>query len=463
MTFLSGVTVPPAAKTNGGTQTITNMAKLYLSGQNMMPPAVNAGQADVDALRIGFRNSSSTTDMTVTGLNLTVFNYEGTVNANRTLTRIVISDGAVTYASATTMPASSSIAIPFSTNLTVPYGGAVKNVDVFISVTPAINTYDVGISLSHAADVTTLAGNTVDAYGGYYFPSTSNRAIITSPVSSVNVSAVSLMPVSVTAGQAGIKTMLFTFTHPLSVTTYADCVIKGVTLTCSSTPSKGMSFLFSKLEAGDGVSVYGSAVSFQNQSTVWIPFTNPLTITAGTYKSVTLTADILSSVTVTGFNLTVDAAGNIAAIDGSDSHDLTVSGAFPMAGNQAVVQAVPTGLNAAHVNKMPATAVRGQQFVYAQDIIFTHTDAAGTAAISVRGLTLTVENELGGGIVPSSVLSKITILDGSNNTVVSYSAIPSSGTKVYIDFTEPVTVTPSASAVLKVYAHMPVDGTLQAG
>ncbi|HRU39938.1 MAG TPA: hypothetical protein P5511_08680, partial [Candidatus Goldiibacteriota bacterium] len=130
--------------------------------------------------------------------------------------------------------------------------------------------------------------------------------------------------------------------------------------------------------------------------------------------------------------------------------------ALSLTSTASSIQIPVSYLGVNHVNKMPAYAAKGQQWVYAEDIVFTHPDPSGRASVSLRGITLTVEDALGAAMIPSTALAGITVLDAANNTVFSSVSMPSSGTQVYLDFGS-LLINPSASAVLKVYIRIPAS------
>ncbi|HDQ25461.1 MAG TPA: hypothetical protein ENN43_01785, partial [bacterium] len=448
--FSSGATGPPVASTNTSTQTIVNPAKILASFYNAMPEKINRGQEAVSAGVVGFRNTGSTA-VNITGLKITAMNHSGAINADTVFGRVVVSDGATEYASFTAVPSNPQMNVAFSPPLSVAGGGAEKTVTVYLDIIPAANTYDAGIRLNQNTDIVSPSSNTIEAYSGFSFPMETSRGILTNAVASLNASFDDIIGSAVTKGQQGAPLLSLTFAHPESVTTYADCVIKGVTITAASTPSYNANQLFSALKVLSGGSVIGQISSLPASDKVYVSFAQNITISAGEAAALTITADILPGITAESFNVSVAAPGDIASFDGSSESAVPAAGALPFTGSTALVQSPASGINVSYVNRMPAVAARGQENVHSMDMVFTHPNSGAFASVEIRAVTITVENELGTGIIPDSIMSKITILDSLNNTLAVQTAIPSSGTRVYVELAETLVVPAGSSRTAKIY------------
>jgi len=451
-------TYPSSALTNANTQTISNPPKIKISYLSLMPEKVNAGQSNVLAGTYYFLNTGSVA-VSITNIILRTINYSGEIPANSAISRIVLKSGISTYADVNTIPSSSQISIALSPGLSIP-GGTEKSFDVYIYLLPGINTRDIGIRLLQGSDVTTNSEPmTKEAKTGYSFPMDTALALITLPVSSVNMSFSDIIPLFVTDSQAEIKTMVLTFSHPQSLTTYADCSIRGITLVAQSqtNPSLNCNDLFSKISIKDGVTNYADVIPSSATNQIFIPFSSYLNIAANTTRSVTITADLKSGLFDNNFYVYVSQAADIGAFDGSSGTTINAAGAFPMSSGLSMIQRQPSYLGIHHTNKMPSVVVAGQQYIYAEDFVLTHPNTGNYASIELKGVTINVEDNLGNTITPSNVISRVIIFDANNNTVANYSLIPLSGYKMFIDFSSSVVITPGASNTLKVFIDIPLN------
>ncbi|MCX8093329.1 MAG: hypothetical protein N3E50_04100, partial [Candidatus Goldbacteria bacterium] len=449
-------TYPNTNQTNANTQTISNPPKLLVSNIDMMPVKVNQGQQNIYAIKYTFQNTGST-GVSLVSVILRTINYSGEINANTAISRIVAISSGTTYADITSIPASSQITLTFSPQITIA-GSSSTTLDIYIYLLPGINTRDIGIRLATATDISTQQVITKEAYPGYSFPMDTKLAIITQPISSVNVSRTNIMPTNATDQQQDVSALILTFTHPQSITTYADCSIRGLTLVAQSltNPSLKDTDLFSKIKVYSGGMTYAEIIPATGTNQIFIPFSTYLNIPAASSRAVTISADLKSGIYDNNFYIYVSNSAAIGSYDGSSGVTITASGSFPMASGLCMVQRMPSSLGINHINKMPSVATANQKFVYAEDFVLTHPNTGNYAPIEVKGLTLNVEDNLGNTIIPSSVISKLTILDGNNNTVISYSSIPVSGYKIYLDFPSPVLLLPGTSKTLKVYIDIPL-------
>ncbi len=448
-------TYPDKNQTNANTQTISNPPKLLVSFLDFLPAKINRGHENILAARYFFYNSG-TTGVSITNIILRTINYSGEINADTAITRIILKSGTTTYADITAIPSLPQISITLSPQITIP-GLGESFLDVYIYLRSDINTRDIGLRLAAGSDITTQQVITKEAKSGFSFPMDTKLSVITLPISSVNVSSDNLLTPFTTVSQPDVKTLLLNFSHPESVTTYADISIRAVTLTAGSetTPSLIRSDLFSRIKIYDSVTTYADIVPASLTNQVLIPFTNYAVISAGISKSVTISVDLKSGIFDNNFYASISQSANIGAYDDSAGSLISVNGTFPMGSNLSMIQRLPSSLNIYHTNKMPSVVIANQKFVYAEDFILTHPNSGNYASIQVKGITLNVEDNLGNTIVPFSVISKVTILDSNNNTIISHSSIPLDGYKIYLNFSSPVILSPTASSTLKVYIDIP--------
>ena len=449
-------TYPNTNQTNANTQTISNPPKLLVSYTDYLPVKVNQGQQNIYAVKYTFQNTA-TTGVSLTGIILRTINYSGEINANTAISRIVAISSGTTYADINSIPASPQITLTLSPQITITAGSSII-LDIYIYLLPEINTKDIGIRLASASDISTQQVITKEAYPGYSFPMDTKLAIITRPASSVNVSHTNIMPVYATDQQQDIKSLILTFTHPQSITTYADCSIRGITLVAQSltNPLLKDTDLFSRIKIYDSGTTYADIVPASGTNQIYVPFSTYLNISAASFKSVTISADLKSGLYDNNFYVYVSNSAATGSFDGTSGTTIIANGSFPMASSLCMVQRLPSSLGINHINKMPSVITTNQQFVYAEDFVITHPNTGNYPAIEVKGITLNVEDNLGNTIVPSSVISKLTILDSGNNTIISYSSIPSSGYKIYLDFPSPILLLTGTSKTLKVYIDVPL-------
>ncbi len=453
--FSSGGQFPASALYNTSTQTIITPKFIFASYIDRMPAKADLGQANIDAMQVSFYNTATFTAQ-VNAERLQTVNYAGGVLLNAVLTGIKFSDGVTTYANYTAVGATTTVNVPFTTSLAVP-AGTTKSVDIYIDITNTINAYDLGLRVPQASDTTNSTRITIMASDGYAFPFSSTRVIITQANNTVNASHTTLMPAVVSKGQSNIKPFVIRFTHPQTVTTYADCIIKGVTITAISNDGASADSMFSGMRISDGVTVFsGTPVLSAVSGLAWIPFAQYITITANTYREVTALADIKSSITSANFYMSLSKSADVWAVSGSSGNTLNVVMASSLSSTAASIINAATGVSVQHANKMPAYVAKLQKWVYAQDVTLTHANGAGYAPIEIKGVTLTVENDAGTN-TPNSVLAKLTVLDSLNNTLVSYSSMASTASKLYVDFSSPLIIPPAGSNTLKFY--LDVTGT----
>ncbi len=458
ISFTGGGTFPSSDTTNSSTQTIVNNGYLYVSLTDAMPQKADAGQSNILAFRAGFYNStpSGGSNISVSAIRLQSVNYASGVNMNASIARIIIKDGSTTYANYVPSGTSTTANISLSTAISVNDGGAAQYVDIYIYLETAVNTYDIGLRIPQAADITNGGSYTTRAYTGTSFPFATTRTLITTANNSVNVTRVDLMPGYVSRGQQGVKPFTLRFAHPQAVTIYADVVVSGVTLTAVSNPAMGLNALFSRVRISDGITTYSDTSALSGANSVWLPFASSMTVTSGTYRDVTAMVDILPAVSANDFYMSLSKTSHISAFSGSSGVTLTPVMAASLTSTSAVIQTGATGVSVFHLNTMPQYAAKTQKWVHAADITFTHLNGVGYAPIEIRGVTVTVENDSGIN-TPNSVMSGFTVLDASNNTLASASSMPASAAKLYINFSTSLIVPPGGSGALKFY--LDVTGT----
>jgi len=443
---------------NADTQVIMNPMKMLVDSQSISNPRVSQGQADSPFLRLNFRYTGAVSRQ-LTALKINTVNYSGPINANSVISKAVLKYNGTTYATLSSIPASPVLNIPLSTYLTIPAGGTAAPVDVYFDILPTANTYDVGASLQSVNDITLdLGTTTIEAYSGYAFPMACTKSVVERSVNSFNASANSLSPAFVSKGQADIAQLGVLVQHPMPVTEYAGAVLTGITLTVesSTSPSSLASDIISSVKVFGSGNTLAASSSIPLSGTVWVPFSLTATAQSGNYIYLTITASLNPSFTANNYRLGIQ---SVRAAEGNTGALLTQVSSFPYYSGYTSVQSPATAAVINHANRMPVLCVRGQQWVHAEDITVASPDPSGYAGIEVRGITLTCEDDVANPVIPSSVIEKVTILDMLNNTLASYSSIPSSGNRLYVDFPQALTMNAASSNTFRVYLDIKQTAT----
>jgi hypothetical protein len=121
------------------------------------------------------------------------------------------------------------------------------------------------------------------------------------------------------------------------------------------------------------------------------------------------------------------------ALDASSNHHKI----FAEAGNLALFP----------INSMPFMIGRGQSNVVPLSLTFTALGSGDASDVRVKNLTLRLEDEYGGGVVPSDLLSKVTISEGSSIYLVK-TVLETTGAEVNLTFAAPALIPTSQSVTL---------------
>lgn len=466
MVFVSGNRHPTSTRTNASSQTIVNPEKLYVYFDNTAGSAIVKGQASAAFMDIKFRNSSSTTGVTVDSITLFAINHAGTIPANAAFSGLRARNVSGTQLGHAAAGGVAQVTIPLSPAFTVPAGGGEAILKISADISGAANTFDAGLRLASPIGIVTAGSNTTEAYSGYAFPMNSGLSEIKDAVNSVNATFINTAPGTAVKGQQGIGVMRIIISHPHSVTTYSSVRVNGLTLTASSIPSLGINQYLSALRIFAGSVEYARNTALPAGNDVVLNLSQELIIPPGGSAALDLRADSLSGALNDSFSIAVTEGNRINCTDATGGMQSSVFAAFPFSSSQILLQQPASGVSLSHVSKMPQYAVRGQKRIYCADLIFTHPDSGNHSAVEAVGITLTVENEIGAGVVPSLVLAEVLITDSTGNTLAFASDMPVSGSRIFMDFQSPLVIPAGLSRAAKVYMSVkpaPSEGHIRLG
>ncbi len=466
ITFAAGGKYPVATRTNNLSQTIVNPEKLYVYYEDAAGPFIVKGQSDAPFINYKFRNSSSSNAVTINSLTIGSLNHAGGISAQEAFGGIRVKNTSGTQLGYTAAGAGGQVTIPLSPAFIVPAGGAEAVLKISADIAAAANTFDAGLRLDSPVGIVTADSNTTEAYSGFEFPMSSGFSEIKDAADSVNVSFINTAPGSAAKGQQGIGIMQIVISHPHSVTAYSSVKINGLTVTASSTPALGINQYLSALRLYSGAVLYAenTVLPAGNDAALWL--SQELILAPGGAVTLDLFADSIAGSSCDSFSVSVTGENRINCTDAVGGMQASVSASLPFASSQILLQQPATGVSLLHADKMPQYAARGQENIYCEDLIFTHLNSGNYSAVEAAGITLTVENEIGGGVIPSDVLVKVLITDASGNTLADYSGMPVSGSRVFIDFDTPLNIPAGFSGTAKVYmsiAQAPSESYIKLG
>ncbi len=91
------------------------------------------------------------------------------------------------------------------------------------------------------------------------------------------------------------------------------------------------------------------------------------------------------------------------------------------------------------VESMPFSINRGQTDVVPLTLTFAHPDSAGTASIEIHGFRIALENDVGGGIVPADLLSRVVVSEGGTQ-YLEKTALETSGSTIDLTLETPALI-----------------------
>ncbi len=239
------------------------------------------------------------------------------------------------------------------------------------------------------------------------------------PAGAQNVSNYNLVPATVSTGQQGVYTIMYTISNPSNGT----AMITGITLTVKDGQANLIqaSSALSGLGIRDVNSYYFSTSSTTSSSYIYCPMPSAIQVGPNSQKNIYVVADITGDTTnhAANFEIDIDSPLNIAAVDFATGNTLTVSAtsgfSFPMGSSDTVIQNSATELLISDINTMPASVSTGQSNVKAMELNFSDIGNTATASIKISSITLDIKDAAGNSIAASSAINdiKITSNDGS--------------------------------------------------
>ncbi|HKQ18925.1 MAG TPA: hypothetical protein VJW75_04185, partial [Candidatus Eisenbacteria bacterium] len=158
------------------------------------------------------------------------------------------------------------------------------------------------------------------------------------------------------------------------------------------------------------------------------------------------------------WTFTASSPGDVAISAGAQGVEQpsgTVRVALEATSNTHQVLVPATSLDYTANPSMPPAVNRGETGVTPLSLTFTNSGGASTSPVRLLGLRIRLENEASVGIVPSSLLSRVEVAQGTT-VRLSKAALETTGAEIDLPLTLPVTIPPGESAVLTI--RVDIDG-----
>jgi hypothetical protein len=201
-----------------------------------------------------------------------------------------------------------------------------------------------------------------------------------------------------------------------------------------------------------------------NSAYISIALTTPIVVQPGVTKQIFIAGNINPAALVPGFKIDLSQSTDIIARDANSYNILAVQAISPdtfpdMRTSYTTIQNETTSLSLSNSSLMPATVNQGQASVPVLYLNFSNPNAAGSSTAEIAGITITVEDNTGTGILPSNVISGITVTNGGAITYGSVTSVPSTVTQVYVPFATGLTIPAGTSSAVTVYANVAASTT----
>ncbi len=453
---------------------VTNVQFVPLQGDishnDVMPSTVSTGQSNIfaEVLNLYNPNITKTADIELIGLTITVEDNTNTViDPTKALASIMIRDNSTVYTLYTALPAvAAPFYVPFSTPIHIGVSQTV-NADMYVSIVNTLQTGTMSINIKVNSDVRFCDANSgavipAAAMNGDSFPMTTSTVIIQQAVAYCNVSHNDIIPASVNRGQQGASLLQLNFNNPGGASG-ANMAITRIGLYTQDSSNNALiaANALSAIYIKDSLGiVYGTISNVPNNSAfISIALTTPIEVQPGATKQIFVTGDINPAASVPGFKIDLSKSTDVIARDANSYNILNVQAfagdSFPdMRSSYTAIQNETTSLSLSGASLMPATVNQAQTNVPVLYLNFSNPNPAGSSTAEINGITITVEDNTGTGIVPSNVISGITITNGGSTTYGSNLSAPAAGTQVYVPFTTPLNLAAGTSSAVTVYANV---------
>ena len=390
---------------------------------DLMPASVSTGQNDVEVMKIIFTNKGTTMNASamITRVNFYAADaggaFTGALQCLRAL-KVCEKPGGLVYGSSASL-SGSKISVNFTSNLVVAATSSVT-VSVMADIASAYSAAPFKILLNSADDVSAVDANiyqqlTITSQTA--FPKSSSAAVMQAPASYADFSAFSpLLPAALLKGQADVPVFSFAAGNSNGLSS-APVSFAGVTLTVMN--SFGAAIAANTALTGfvlvdsTGATVASAASGLNDR--IYLNISPPQIIFQGVSMTYTVYTSIPITASAPDFSASVISAQYFNASD-YNSGILCLKNILP---------AMPWDTAAASIFSNPATdllaggdgtiapvlATKGQPAVRFMLFDFYNPGAAGTADVSLKGVTITVLDSAGTVIAPSSALSAVSFVD----------------------------------------------------
>lgn len=147
------------------------------------------------------------------------------------------------------------------------------------------------------------------------------------------------------------------------------------------------------------------------------------------------------------YSLVAGAAGELrasASVSGTEAGSGFTRQSLTTTSNPHIVYDPATGVDLFPVESMPFSINRGQTDVVPLTLTLAHPGGASVAPIRVLGFSIMLENDVGGGIVPADLLSRVVVNEGATH-YLNKTALETTGSTIDLTFTTPVLLDASGS------------------
>jgi hypothetical protein len=159
-----------------------------------------------------------------------------------------------------------------------------------------------------------------------------------------------------------------------------------------------------------------------------------------------------------------DSAGSVrftASASGTEQGTLLLRQSLDATSNEHEIFLQAQNLDLTPIESMPFSINRGQTDVVPLSLTLTNGGGAGASAVRFLWLRLRVEDELGTGIVPSELLSRLVVKEGSNEYLVKDGGeIETSGAVLDLLLDDPVVIDAAGQATLSLALDISASTTV---
>ncbi|MBU1077921.1 MAG: right-handed parallel beta-helix repeat-containing protein, partial [Spirochaetes bacterium] len=290
------------------------------------------------------------------------------------------------------------------------------------------------------------------------YPPLGKKQIITVIGKPLQVQYSNYMPAGVFKGETGVEVLRLDFTNR---NLYANTKIERIILETEN--SNNINIVPNSAIAS--ISLYTNGILFYQDSsiessgyTVTLDFSaTPLIIKASTLRQVLIKVNIANSATAGHFKLNFNSDSDIVAKDVVSDMPVDVDAyngdSFPMRSSHCVIYENSKAVRVftSFLGAGDKTAYVGEKNVLVQKLVFTSTNS-NVNEVQITGIDLDVEDYLNSGIVPSTVIDKVTLQrSGGGPIYVQDSTIESAGNTIHLNlFASSLFISPVTSVTVDV-------------